>query len=164
MIMRDQSVSPLRSRRKVLMAALSLACTPTIWAASETAERTPIKVWKDPNCGCCKLWVSHLEHNGFVVTVVDEGNKAARATLGMPERQASCHTAVVSGYVIEGHVPASDIRRLLKDKPKALGLAVPGMPIGSPGMDGVAYGGRKDPFDVLLVKKDGTSQVFKTYA
>jgi hypothetical protein len=71
---------------------------------------------------------------------------------------------VIDGYVIEGHVPAVDIQRMLKDKPKALGLAVPGMPIGSPGMDGAAYGGRKDPFDVLLVKKDGSSQVFKSYS
>lgn len=164
MIMRDQSASPLRSRRKVLMAALSLACAPTIWAASEAAERTPIKVWKDPNCGCCKLWVSHLEHNGFVVTVVDEGNKAARATLGMPERHASCHTAVVSGYVIEGHVPARDIRRLLKDRPNALGLAVPGMPVGSPGMDGPDFDGHRDPYQVLLIRKNGSVQVFNSYS
>jgi hypothetical protein len=108
--------------------------------------------------------VEHLQANGFKVAVRDVGNNAARKRLGMPEKLGSCHTATVGGYVIEGHVPAADIRRLLKDRPLALGLAVPGMPIGSPGMDGPEYKGRKDAFDVLLVQKDGSTKSFQRYS
>jgi len=86
-----------------------------------------------------------------------------RSKLGMPQKFGSCHTALIQGYVIEGHVPASEILSLLMVRPTALGLAVPGMPIGSPGMDGSVYGNRRDAFDVLLVQKDGTSKVFKSY-
>jgi hypothetical protein len=81
----------------------------------------------------------------------------------MPQKFGSCHTALVQGYVIEGHVPVADIQRLLKEKPKALGLSVPGMPIGSPGMDGPAYGGRRDAYQVLLIQRDGSNTVFNTY-
>ena len=96
--------------------------------------------------------------------MIDQGNNAMRSRLGMPQKHGSCHTALVQGYVIEGHVPAADIRRLLKEKPKALGLAVPGMPIGSPGMDGPAYGGQRDPYKVLLIQKDGSVEVFNSYS
>ena len=123
-----------------------------------------IEVWKDPSCGCCKDWIAHIEKSGFRVAVKDSGSNAARAGLGMPQKFASCHTALIQGYVIEGHVPASDIQRLLKDKPQALGLAVPGMRVGSPGMDGPAYGGRRDRYEVLLVLKDGNSKVFNIYS
>ena len=122
-----------------------------------------VEVWKDPNCGCCQLWVEHLQASGFKVEVRDVGNTAARKRLGMPEKLGSCHTATVGGYVIEGHVPAADIHRLLKTRPVALGLSVPGMPIGSPGMDGPEYKGRKDAYDVLLVQKDGSSRVYQSY-
>jgi Cu/Ag efflux protein CusF len=122
-----------------------------------------VQVWKDPNCGCCHLWVEHLQASGFKVEVRDVGNTAARKRLGMPENLGSCHTASVGGYVIEGHVPAADIHRLLKERPVALGLSVPGMPIGSPGMDGPEYKGRKDAYDVLLVQKDGTVKSFQRY-
>ncbi len=125
--------------------------------------KAQLQVWKDPNCGCCKDWVRHLEANGFQVLVDDSGNTAARARLGIPEKLGSCHTAQVGGYAIEGHVPARDIQRLLKERPAAIGLAVPGMPVGSPGMDGPLYGGRKDPFDVLLVQRDGRTQVYRAY-
>jgi hypothetical protein len=120
-------------------------------------------VWKDPNCGCCKDWVTHLEQAGFKVRVLDIGNEAARARLGIPSKLGSCHTASVAGYAIEGHVPAKDIQRLLREKPKAMGLAVPGMPVGSPGMDGAIYQGRKDPYDVLLVAINGSSTVYQSY-
>ncbi len=95
--------------------------------------------------------------------VNDSGNDQARQRLGIPQRLGSCHTASVGGYALEGHVPAREIKRLLAAKPKAVGLAVPGMPVGSPGMDGAIYKGRKDPFDVLLVAKDGTSTVYQSY-
>jgi hypothetical protein len=135
------------------------------WALSARAAQPKplVEVWKDPNCGCCKDWMSHLESEGFTVKAYDKGNTAARAAFGMPQALGSCHTAKVQGYVIEGHVPAADIKRLLADKPQALGLAVPGMPIGSPGMDGPAYGGKRDPYKVLLVQKNGSSQVFASY-
>lgn len=121
-------------------------------------QRGPlVEVWKSPTCGCCKDWVAHMQDNGFRVTVHETGNVAARARLGIPNELGSCHTARVEGYAIEGHVPAGDVRRLLREKPKAIGLAVPGMPIGSPGMDGPEYGGRKDPYDVLLVRSNGVS-------
>lgn len=151
------------TRRAVLsgFAALAAVGATDLWA--NTPKRPMVQVWKDPNCGCCKDWIAHLEQNGFEVQVFDKGNNAARARLGMPQQFASCHTGVVQGYVIEGHVPAADIRRLLADKPKALGLAVPGMPVGSPGMDGPEYGGRRDPYKVLLVQTDGRSHVFKAY-
>jgi hypothetical protein len=127
------------------------------------AAPATMQVWKDPNCGCCKDWIAHLEKNGFATTVIDQGNNAARARLGMPQKFGSCHTALIQGYVIEGHVPASDIQRLLKEKPPALGLVVPGMPIGSPGMDGPAYGDRRDAYQVLLIQRDGSTTVFNTY-
>jgi hypothetical protein len=122
-----------------------------------------VDVWKDPNCGCCKDWITHLHSRGFATRVHDTGNAARRAELGMPQRYGSCHTAQVGGYVIEGHVPAREMHRLLKEKPVALGLAVPGMPIGSPGMDGPEYGPRKDAYDVLLVKRDGSATVYQSY-
>jgi hypothetical protein len=104
-----------------------------------------------------------MEAHGFQVRVYDEGNTAARGRLGIPAKLGSCHTAVVGGYVVEGHVPAADIHRLLRERPAAIGLAVPGMPVGSPGMDGAVYGGRKDAYDVLLVAWDGSTRVFRSY-
>ena len=136
--------------------------TPAL-AQTSTAAKTPLEVWKDPDCGCCGDWVTHLEANGFAVRVYDNGNSAARTRLGVPAKLGSCHTALVAGYAIEGHVPAREIRRLLKDRPRAVGLSVPGMPVGSPGMDGAIYGNRRDPFDVLLIAKDGSTQVYQSY-
>lgn len=129
-----------------------------------SAQAKPqVEVWKDPNCGCCGDWVKHLQGHGFEMRVNDTGNTAARKRLGLPDKLGSCHTALVGGYAIEGHVPAREIQRLLKDKPQAVGLAVPGMPVGSPGMDGEAYGGRLDPYEVLLVLKDGSTRVYQSY-
>lgn len=152
--------SPRRTFLKGAVAAWSLAATGLALAQSQNV----VEVWKDPNCGCCKDWIAHIEKNGFKVQVHQTGNAAVRARLGIPQKLGSCHTALVQGYALEGHVPASDIARLLKEKPQAIGLAVPGMPVGAPGMDGDAYGGRRDRYDVLLVLKDGSSQVFKSYS
>lgn len=152
-------------RRRHLAALAALACMPG-WALAQsaTAPSGPlVQVWKDPNCGCCKDWVAYLEKNGFATQIFDTGNTAVRARLGLPQKYGSCHTALVGGYVIEGHVPAREIQRLLKEKPQALGLSVPRMPVGSPGMDGPEYGGRKDTYDVLLVAKDGSATVFQSY-
>lgn len=156
------SSAPMNARRRMLLVgAIAMGSHSLVSAAS---PRTPVQVWKDPNCGCCQDWIVHLEKNGFSVAVHDQGNNAARSRLGMPKKYASCHTALVQGYVLEGHVPATDIQRLLKEKPVGLGLAVPAMPIGSPGMDGPEYGGRRDPYDVLLIQRDATSTVFKSYS
>ena len=121
-----------------------------------------IEVWKSPTCGCCKDWIIHLETNEFKVVYYDTGNNRVRHQVGMPRKYGSCHTAIIGDYVIEGHVPASEILKLIDLQPKAIGLAVPGMPIGSPGMDGPEYKGRKDPFDVLLVTEKG-HQIFSRY-
>lgn len=148
-------MTPQKTTRRhalhLLAAAAGMAALPAL-AASPT--KIPMEVWKDPNCGCCKDWIVLMEQAGFSVKVHDTGNTAVRAKLGLPAQYGSCHTALVGGYVVEGHVPAADIHKLLKEKPKALGITAPGMPIGSPGMDGPEYGGRKDPYDVLLVSKN----------
>ncbi|HMO48526.1 MAG TPA: DUF411 domain-containing protein [Rubrivivax sp.] len=141
------------------------------WAALAGAAAWPLQaapapalqVWKSPSCGCCKDWIAVLQREGFEVQVFDEGNNAMRARLGLPARYGSCHTARIGGYAIEGHVPVREIRRLLAERPVAVGIAVPGMPIGSPGMDGPDYGGRQDPYDVLLVLRDGSSRVYASY-
>lgn len=147
-------------RRAFIAGAGALLLAAHLPAAS--AGATAAEVWKDPNCGCCKDWVAHLEANGFKVKVNESGNEAARARLGVESRYGSCHTALIGGYAVEGHVPAREIRRLLKERPKAVGLSVPGMPVGSPGMDGPDYGGRKDAFDVMLLTRGGAS-VYQSY-
>jgi len=147
-------------RRHALSALLALTAAPT-WAQGALPK---VEVWKDANCGCCKDWIVHLQQQGFTVEFHDTGNAAMRRKLGIPQALGSCHTALVGGYAIEGHVPAREIKRLLKEKPAAVGLAVPGMPVGSPGMDGPVYGGRKDPYEVLLVRKDGSTRVFQSYS
>jgi hypothetical protein len=154
-------VAPTLLRRRH-MVALALGVGLPGWVMAQAAVSV-VQVWKDPNCGCCKDWIAHLEKNGFRSQIFETGNTAMRARLGMPQQLGSCHTAWVDGYVIEGHVPARDIQRLLKERPKALGLTVPRMPVGSPGMDGPEYGGRKDPYEVLLVARDGTPTVFQSY-
>ncbi len=156
--------SPLARRR--LLTGLGLACLgaaamPSLGIAQ--FNKPLVEVWKSPTCGCCADWMKHLEANGFQVKGYDVGNNAKRIEVGMPKEYASCHTALVNGYVVEGHVPAREIHRLLKERPKAIGLSVPEMPIGSPGMDGPEYGGQVDPYDVLLVKGAGRATVFAAY-
>jgi len=147
------------SLRTVLAFCLVVLMAAPVFAATD--GQPSIEVWRSPTCGCCGKWVKHLEANGFDVTV----NNAAPSTLeqikrqaGIAQKLASCHTAKIDGYVIEGHVPASDIERLVAEHPDAIGLTVPGMPAGSPGME--QPGGKSEPYDVLLVKKDGTVEVF----
>lgn len=147
-------------RRALVIGAAASILSAQVLAAPAAI---PIEVWKSPTCGCCQDWVRHLQAHGFVVTVRDDGNAGARQRLGMPADYASCHTALVAGYAIEGHVPAREIHRLLRERPPAIGLAVPAMPRGSPGMDGPAYGGVRDPYDVLLVRRDASVRVFQAY-
>ena len=122
-----------------------------------------VSVWKSPTCNCCNKWIQHLSDNGFIVKSYNSGNSTVRQKFGIDNNLGSCHTAFVGGYVIEGHVPARDIKNLLKIKPNAIGLAVPGMPVGSPGMDGPEYGDRTDNFDVILINKDQSLEVFNSY-
>jgi hypothetical protein len=135
-----------------------------LWASPAFAAADNfIEVWKSATCKCCINWVKHLEANGFAVTV----NAADPSMLdrikrqsGIAEKLASCHTAKIGPYVIEGHVPAPDIKRLVAEQPDALGLTVPGIPVGSPGMEQGAEG---EPYDVLLINKDGTTEVFASH-
>lgn len=120
-----------------------------------------ITVYKNASCGCCGKWVDHMRQHGFDLTVHDVDNMSpVKERVGLPFGMGSCHTAEVGGYFIEGHVPAAEVARLLKEKPTAKGLAVPGMPVGSPGME---QDGKLQPYDVLLVKADGSTEVFAHY-
>lgn len=125
-----------------------------------TAAQPVVEVYKTASCGCCKQWIRHLEEHGFSVKAQDVANPGDyRAKFGIADAHGSCHSARVAGYAVEGHVPASDIKRMLATRPEATGLAVPGMPMGSPGMEGA----HSDPYEVLLVKKDGSTSVYKRY-
>ena len=150
------------SRRAVLQALAVLTVAPL--AAGAQPALPLVEIYKSPGCGCCKDWIKHLEANGFKVKVNDvEDSRTWRARFGMPEKFGSCHTAVVGGYVAEGHAPAAEVKRLLHDKPAALGITVTGMPIGSPGMDGPEYKRQKDRFNVLLVAEDGAARAWASY-
>lgn len=157
------------SRRRFMrtsLSALAIAALGYPQVGMAATQPDTVTVWKTPTCGCCKDWVIHLRREGFTVVTHDVPDTAPiRQKLGLPTRFGSCHTAQVGGYVIEGHVPASEVKRLLREKPVAVGLAVPGMPVGSPGMEmrGEMLGVR-DAYDVLLVTKDGSSRVYQSYA
>jgi len=155
--MQPNPTTPLR--RSLLLGTLSFIAT----RAWSTPPPLTIEVWKSPACGCCRDWIAHLASDGIHARVQDVGNTAVRHRLGIPIEFGSCHTAMIGGYAIEGHVPAPEIRRLLAARPDAIGLAVAGMPVGSPGMDGPAYGVRKDAFDVLLIDRHGRASVFARY-
>ncbi|WP_249661647.1 DUF411 domain-containing protein [Variovorax sp. PCZ-1] len=180
----------MRSRRGVLGAALALLSSTSLVAACQAKDATPaeankakggadhashapaamstvafIEVWKTPNCGCCKLWIKILEKEGFKVKANNVAQTAGiRTKLGIPDDMGSCHTGLIAGFAIEGHVPASEIKRLLTEpeslRQQVIGLSVPGMPIGSPGME---MGTKRDKFDVMLVLKGGKSRVYQSY-
>ncbi len=136
---------------------LALGLYATVFAGPILAADPTVTVYKTATCGCCKKWVTHLEKNGFEVESVDVQNLGMiKSMSGVEPKLASCHTARVDGYVIEGHVPADDIKRLLSERPAVKGLTVPGMPHGSPGMET----GSKDPYQVLTFDADGKTEVF----
>lgn len=150
-------INPLRHWKGTVVATL-VALAGAHGAGAQGG--TPIAVFKSPTCGCCTKWVEHLKANGFAATATNLDDMApVKAKHGVPKAAESCHTAVVEGYVIEGHVPASDIRRLLKTKPAVAGLAAPGMPMGSPGMEGP----NPQKYDVLSFDKAGRTKVFATH-
>jgi hypothetical protein len=145
-------------RKSIGLAALALVVALTTGGV-EAQKPIPVQVFKDAFCGCCSQWVEHLRRNGFAPTAENVADmNAVKAKYGVPAETRSCHTAVVAGYVIEGHVPAAEIHRMLKAKSKVAGLAVPGMPIGSPGMEGA----NPRPYDVLSFDKAGKTAVFST--
>ena len=130
-------------------------------ASPADAQAARMVVYKTPTCGCCRAWVDHVQAAGFAVEVHDMPDVTpVKNEHGLPGHLGSCHTAVVDGYVVEGHVPADVIRRLLRERPQIAGIAVPGMPIGSPGME--VPSGRKDPYDVIAFTKDGKVSVYET--
>jgi len=148
------------NRRTLLLSAIALPLLSRVASASPSR----MTVYRSPTCGCCGAWIEHVRTAGYELTVVETDQdellrlKAAR---GVPDALASCHTAEVDGYTIEGHVPMDDIARLLSERPSAVGLAVPGMPAGSPGME---MGERVDPFDIILFSEDGESSVFASHS
>ncbi|PLY12696.1 MAG: CopG family transcriptional regulator [Sedimenticola sp.] len=142
-----------------LLAGITLAAGSMLFS-QQPARAADVVVYKSPTCGCCKGWVSHLQGNGFFVEVHDQRDmNPVKAELGVPRHLQSCHTAKVGDYVIEGHVPANDIKRLLEEKPAIAGLSAPGMPMGSPGMEGP----RKDPYDVLTFQRGGKTTVYSRH-
>lgn len=147
--------------RRAFLAGAAAAFTLPKSAIAQTAPQ--MHVFKDPNCGCCSAWIEILEQNGFQITTEARSSGALveeKVKRGIPASMASCHTADVDGYVIEGHVPAADIRKLLAERPDAIGLAVPGMPFGSPGMGPES---EREAYDVHLIRRDGTAEVFTRY-
>lgn len=127
----------------------------TAWQTRNTLPT--VTVYKSPTCGCCSKWVTHLEQAGFEVKAIDMPDTTPmRTRLGVPANLASCHTAVVDGYTVEGHVPADVVKKMLADRPAIAGIAVPGMPIGSPGMEGP----NPEPYDIIAYGKDGSRSVY----
>jgi len=146
-----------RTLLSLALGAITLSALPAVAAAA----LPQVEVFKSPYCSCCGAWVDHMKAAGFEVKVtLVEDTTATRKRFGLPDRFGSCHTAVVNGYVIEGHVPADEVKRLLAARPSAIGLAVPSMPPGSPGME---MGSRKDPYNVFLIDKSGRETVFASY-
>ena len=147
------------SRRTVLGFMATVVLAPS----SGAEEETVLRVAKSPTCGCCGAWVEHMRNAGFKVEVTEMEQDALemlKIRLGIAPQHASCHTAQIGGYFVEGHVPATDVKRLLNERPDGLGLTTPGMPIGSPGME---MGNERDPYDVLLVRKDRSATVFQSH-
>jgi len=144
---------------KIFVASLLvLGLAQASWAAPASPV---IDVYKSPTCGCCSKWIDHLKANGFTVRAHNTENVAAhKLRLGVPAGYGACHTAEVDGYVVEGHVPAKEIKRMLTAKPRARGLVVPAMPAGSPGME---TGGPQDPYEVFLVNRDGSTRTYARY-
>ncbi len=146
------------NRRNVLMAA---AAALTVQPARAKGSLPTVTLWKEESCACCRAWGEYMEREGFPIALDPaRGPAPMRVRLGMPSKFAACHTARVLEYAIEGHVPAREIRRLLRERPSAVGLAVPRMPWGAPGME---HPERRDAYDVLLVLRDGSARVYASY-
>lgn len=144
---------------KNILVAFIVAASMIFTGMAEASE--DVTMHKSEGCMCCDKWAEHLHAYGFkVTTIAEEDLFAFKQKMKVPYELGSCHTAIVGGYVIEGHVPASEIQKLLAEQPDAIGLSVPRMPAGSPGMD---MGSRYDPYDVILFKADGSVEVYASY-
>ena len=140
-----------------LMAILLAAFSQNL-VAEEAGKPLEMTVYRSPTCGCCSKWLEHAKQNGFKINdVISEDMETIKARFGVPEKLASCHTAIIDGHVIEGHVPASDIQKLLQSQSSLTGIAAPGMPMGSPGME---MGGQQDAYKVVSFDKEGKHEVF----
>lgn len=138
--------------------SLRLTIAAAALVIGSAANAAALTVYKSASCGCCGKWVEHVQKHGFTVKVVNVDDvRAVKAKAGIPDKLASCHTSLVGGYVVEGHVPAADIKKLLAQKPKAKGIAVAGMPMGAPGME---HGDHREPFETVLIKADGSTATF----
>jgi len=147
-------------KRRILL-RMALAGSLALHLTAHAAAAPMVEVYKNEGCGCCEAWIAHLKENGFAVKAHNVAETSAyRKKFGIPDQLGACHSAALQGYAIEGHVPAAEIKRLLTERPKATGLAVPAMPLGSPGMEGL----RKDSYDILLVKADGGYTVYQHYS
>ena len=149
------------TRRTFIHAGITLAVMQALPALAQVSPS--VHVVKDPGCPCCSGWIGHLRDSGFTVSVEERSVEALEAykhEQGIPAALVSCHTGTVAGYMLEGHVPAADIRRLLVERPEAIGLAVPGMPYGSPGMGSEA---EREAYDVILIAVDGSATIFTSY-
>ena len=148
--------------KRVVMMTIAAAVLSSPGAIAAQERGTTVEVYKTPTCGCCTKWVEHLQAHGFTVRSTNlQDLTEVKTKHHVPQRLHSCHTGVVNGYVLEGHVPATDVQRLLKERPAVAGLAVPGMPTGSPGME--VRGARAQPYDVIAFEKDGRTQVFASH-
>ena len=148
----------MRFSKIALAAVYAAGVTTAVAQTKATPAKTPMMVYKTPTCGCCAKWVDHMKSAGFKVQVQDMDDLTEiKQASGVPIPIRTCHTAVVSGYVIEGHVPADLVKKVLAEKPKMTGIAVPGMPVGSPGMES---GNQKSPYDVVLFDKTGKTTVY----
>jgi hypothetical protein len=144
--------------RQSMIKSFRLALATGLMLIGSAAHAANMTVLKSPSCGCCAKWVEHARAHGFTVKVVEiDDVMAVKAKYGVPTKLASCHTSLVNGYVVEGHVPAADIKKLLAAKPKAKGIAVPGMPMGSPGME---HGDHKQAYQTILFTADGKTSIF----
>lgn len=146
---------------KIAVAAMALCFAALIHAQTSPAAKPVMTVYKDPSCGCCSKWIEHMQQNGFEVKALDVADiDVVKKGNGVPPALSSCHTAVVGGYVVEGHVPASAVKRMLAEKPAIAGIAVPGMPAGSPGME---LPGRHDSFSVVSFDKAGKQSLYEKH-
>ena len=151
-------------RRKFLQFALVIATTAAVSIKSGRAASASqvVVAYRNPGCGCCEKWAEQMKTSGFDITMHDDADLAARKSkLGVPDQLAGCHTALIGPFIFEGHVPPEDIMRFLAEKPDALGLAVPGMPVGSPGME---MGNSKEPYEVVMFKADGSAESYAKHS
>lgn len=152
---------PLGFAAAVMVLVASTGCVAETPQEPSVPDEATLVVHHDPNCGCCGKWIDHMEQHGFAVEAILETDmNGVKRELGVPGNLPSCHTATIGGYVVEGHIPAADVQRLLEERPDAKGLSVPGMPLGSPGME---YGNRRHAYDVLLFDDSGNTSVFNHY-